>query len=78
MSIFSAWTRRRFMGTAAAAGLAGGLGLPRLARAGLPPVKPPKRWDIDLTYFQDSNWLHAPLWLSPIFKKDAGVGIKSR
>ncbi|HFA59118.1 MAG TPA: twin-arginine translocation signal domain-containing protein, partial [Rhodospirillales bacterium] len=35
MGIFSRWTRRRFMGSAAAAGLAGGLGLPRLARAGL-------------------------------------------
>ncbi len=34
--------------------------------------------DLELTYFQDSGWLHAPLWLSPIFMKDAGVGIKRR
>ena len=34
--------------------------------------------DIELTYFQDSNWLHAPLRLSPTFMKDAGAGIKSR
>ncbi len=34
--------------------------------------------DIELTYFQDGNWLHAPLWLSEQFRKDAGVSIKSR
>ena len=34
--------------------------------------------DIELTYFQDSNWLHSPLWLSPHLMKEAGVGIKSR
>src|SRR5262249_57165430 len=34
--------------------------------------------DLELTYAQDSGWLHAPLWLSPIFMKDAGVGIKNR
>ena len=34
--------------------------------------------DIELTYFQDSNWLHAPLWLSDHFQREAGVSIASR
>jgi multiple sugar transport system substrate-binding protein len=34
--------------------------------------------NVELTYFQDSNWLHAPLWLSPTFMKEAGVGIRGR
>ncbi len=78
MGMFRHLTRRRFMQTSAAAALAAGWGARLAEAAGVPPVKPPKKWDIDLTYFQDTNWLHAPLWLSPIFKKDAGVGIKSR
>ena len=81
MSIFSAYTRRKFLRNAAAgAGAAAAASvLPRSA-FGAQAVPPGKKLfnDIDLTYFQDSNWLHAPLWLSPHLKKEAGVGIKSR
>ena len=34
--------------------------------------------DVGLKYFQDSNWLHAPLWLSDHLMNEAGVGIESR
>jgi multiple sugar transport system substrate-binding protein len=83
MGIFRGLARRKFLKYAAAgAGVAaGGTMLPfRNARAE-PAVMPPggkKFGNVELTYFQDSNWLHAPLWLSPAFMKDAGVGIKSR
>ena len=80
MSIFNGLTRRRFMQSTAATGLAaaGGLALPRSASA-LSPVTAPKNFGgTELTYFQDTNWLHAPLWLSEKFMADAGVGIKSR
>ncbi len=76
MGIFSGFTRRKFMqGVAAAAGsTAMSSSFPMVGHAaGTKRFK-----DIDLTYFQDSNWLHAPLWLSPLIKKDSGVGIKSR
>ena len=83
MGIFSGLSRRKFMQYAAAG--AGGTVANRMfgaaARADQAIILPPggKRFpDIQLTYFQDSNWLHAPLWLSPIFQKDAGVSIKSR
>ena len=74
-------TRRRLLQSAGAAGglLLGG-GRPR-AQADDAIVTPPdggKFSNVELTYFQDSGWLHAPLWLSPLFMKDAGVGIKSR
>ena len=75
MSIFSAYTRRKFLRNAAAgAGAAAAASvLPRNA-FGAQAVPPGKKLfnDIDLTYFQDSNWLHAPLWLSPHLKKEAG------
>jgi len=85
MTQFRRLTRRRLLqaaagGTAAAAGgllVRGKL----LAQTEVPIVAPPdggKFENVELTYFQDSGWLHAPLWLSPIFMKDAGVGIKSR
>ena len=82
MSVFSAWTRRKFMkNVALGAGAAamGGLSNGRMAHAAqmVPPGKKLFK-DIELTYFQDSNWLHAPLWLSDHLKKEAGVGIKSR
>ena len=83
MGIFSGLSRRKFM-QYAAAGSAGTLGSRMFgsrARAESTVILPPggkKFADVQLTYFQDSNWLHAPLWLSPIFQKDAGVGIKSR
>lgn len=74
-------TRRVFLkGVAAGAGAAAASQLlPATAQAAT-PVPPGKKLfkDIELTYFQDSNWLHSPLWLSPHLKKEAGVGIKSR
>ena len=89
MGIYSGLTRRRFLqGSAAGAGAlaAGGLGLGKhglgkYAHASeIPGIVPPggKFNNIELTYFQDSNWLHAPLWLSPHFQEAAGVSIKSR
>jgi multiple sugar transport system substrate-binding protein len=75
-------TRRKLLLLAAAAGgglLAGGRDL--MAQTEDATVLPPdggKFKNVELTYFQDSGWLHAPLWLSPIFMKEAGVGIKSR
>jgi len=91
MGIFSGLTRRRFMQNAAlgAGGLAAAQAFPfgnrawsqsyadRLAEH----LKPPKGVsfeDIALTYFQDTNWLHAPLWLSPHFKEHANISIASR
>jgi hypothetical protein len=81
--IFRGLTRRGFMAGAGAAAVgAGSLVLP--ARRGWARERksftPGRKLfnDIELTYFQDNNWLHAPLWLSPTFMKDAGVGIKSR
>ena len=83
MGIFSGLSRRKFMQYAAAGAggsVANGMFSRRSgAESGI--ILPPggKRFaDVQLTYFQDSNWLHAPLWLSPMFQKDAGVSIKSR
>ena len=84
MGIFKGMARRKFMKYAAAG--AGTAAANRFSLGGkafaqdkviLPPSGK-KFPDVELTYFQDSNWLHAPLWLSPTFQKDAGVGIKSR
>lgn len=82
LKITKGLTRRTFLqDTAAAAGLAAtaGLAIPRRAHAAqkVPPGKKLFK-DVELTYFQDTNWLHAPLWLSPLLMKEAGVGIKSR
>jgi ABC-type glycerol-3-phosphate transport system substrate-binding protein len=72
-------TRRKFLQTAALTGAAAGMGVPKLANAAQ-AVPPGKKLfnDIELSYFQDSNWLHAPMWLSPLLQKEAGVGIKGR
>ncbi len=84
MGIFRGLTRRKFLQSAAAgAGVAASrnLWMPRGAYAQEAAVMPPggkKFNNVELTYFQDTNWLHAPLWLSPIFMQDAGVGIKNR
>ena len=81
MGIFSAWTRRKFMkSVAAGAGAAAGLQLPGKMSWAAQSVPPGKKLfnDVELTYFQDSNWLHAPLWLSEHLMKEAGVGIKGR
>ena len=83
MGIFRGMNRRKFVHTAAAAGAAAAaarLTGPRRALAQAKSLKPANKLfdDVELTYFQDSNWLHAPLWLSPIFMQEAGVGIKSR
>ena len=84
MSSSGRLTRRQFVQRAAAgAGVAAGGRLLFGGRAGAADdvILPPggKFADgVELTYFQDSSWLHAPLWLSPIFQKDAGVGIKGR
>src|SRR5689334_14200295 len=84
MGILSGLSRRKFMQCAAAG--AGGFTASKIfgGRAGaqgsniiMPPAGK-KFADVQLTYFQDSLWLHAPLWLSPIFQKDAGVSIKRR
>ena len=82
MGMFSHITRRKFLkGAAAGAAALGasGVAAPRLGRAAQ-AVPPGKKLfnDIELTYFQDSNWLHAPLWLSDHLMAEAGVGIKSR
>ena len=85
MGIFSGLTRRRIVQSSLAAGAlaAGGLRLPRSARAqgyDMSFLAPPngKFDNVELTYFQDSNWNHAPLWLSPHFQEQAGVSIASR
>ena len=77
-------TRRELLRLAAAGTAAGGLlahGRNLLAQTDESIILPPdgaRFENVELTYFQDSAWLHAPLWLAPIFMKDAGVGIKSR
>lgn len=84
MGIFSSLTRRTFMQrVAGGAAIAAGSRIMRAgnARAQNQVVLPSggKKFEsIELTYLQDSSWLHAPLWLSPAFMKEAGVGIKSR
>jgi multiple sugar transport system substrate-binding protein len=85
MGIFANMTRRKFLRTAAASAgaLAGSQFMPAKSWAGghSDVIMPPggkKFKDIELNYFQDGNWLHAPLWLSEQFRKDAGVSIKSR
>jgi len=84
MGIFNGLTRRRFMRNAAMG--AGALGtsnlwMPRRGRAqDMSFLAPPggKFNNIELNYFQDSNWLHAPLWLSQHFQEHAGVSIAGR
>jgi multiple sugar transport system substrate-binding protein len=84
MTDFKGLTRRKLLQFAAAGAAAGGLLSQRRAvlaqtqEAIILPSESGRFENIELTYFQDSGWLHAPLWLSPIFMKDAGVGIKSR
>lgn len=81
MGAFSGFTRRKFMKSVAAGAGAAALNStiirPSYAATSVPPGKKLFK-DIELTYFQDSNWLHSPLWLSEHLKKEAGVGIKSR
>lgn len=77
------FTRRGLLQLAAAGAAVGGLtrGGRLLAQTDDAIIAPPEGGafkDIELTYFQESGWLHAPLWLSPLFMKDAGVGIKNR
>jgi hypothetical protein len=84
MGILSGLSRRKFMQHAGAG--VGGFAASKMfggrARAQgsniIMPRAGKKFADVQLTYFQDSLWLHAPLWLSPIFQKDAGVSIKRR
>src|SRR6185312_17034009 len=77
-------TRRKLLQIAAAGAATGGLladGRALLAQTDEPIILPSdgaRFANVELTYFQDSGWLHAPLWLAPIFMKDAGVGIKAR
>lgn len=85
MGLFSGLSRRRMMQNSAAAALMGGssLGLGRKswgAEGNLDAFKAPdgRMFNKELTYFQDGNWLHAPLWLSPHFQEAAGVSIASR
>ena len=81
MGMMSNWTRRKFMkNVAMGAGVAAtGAVSSRLAWGGelVPPEKKLFN-DVGLRYFQDSNWLHAPLWLSDHMMAEAGVGIESR
>ena len=76
MGILNGYTRRKFLRSAAigAGAMAGSKGLfaGRGAQAqDMSFLTPPggKFNNIELTYFQDSNWLHAPLWLSPHFPR---------
>ena len=85
MGIFRGLTRRKFLRHAAmgaGAAMAGrNLFDLRAARGqDMSILTPPNgRFNnIELTYFQDTNWLHAPLWLSPHFQEHAGVSIGSR
>lgn len=77
MGFLSGWTRRKFMRSAALGAAAASLPRRAFAQEAVPPGKKLFK-DIKLKYFQDSNWLHAPLWLSPLLEKEAGVGIESR
>ena len=85
MGILNGFTRRKFLRSAAigAGAMAGGQGLfsGRGAQAqDMSFLTPPggRFNNVELTYFQDSNWLHAPLWLSPHFQEQAGVSIAGR
>ncbi|MGF1477050.1 MAG: ABC transporter substrate-binding protein [Geminicoccaceae bacterium] len=82
MALFNAHTRRKFLRSAAigAGALATHHALPKRAFADTKSLTPSAKLfdDVELTYFQDSNWLHAPLWLSEKFMAEAGVGIASR
>jgi len=81
MGMMSGYMRRKFMKNVAMAAGASTMGMPmgRLAwgQEAVPPGKKLFK-DIKLRYFQDSNWLHAPMWLSDHLMKEAGVGIDSR
>ncbi len=82
MGMLSGWTRRKFMKNVAMGAGAASLGtaMPgRLAwsKEAVPPGKKLFN-DVQLKYFQDSNWLHAPMWLSDHLMEEAGVGIESR
>ena len=82
MSMMSNWTRRKFMRNVAlgAGAAAAGTAVPGRLAWGQEMVPPGKKLfnDVGLKYFQDSNWLHAPLWLSDHLMNEAGVGIESR
>ncbi len=82
MGMMKEWTRRKFMKNIAmgAGAAAAGTALPGRMGWGMESVPPGKKLfnDIGLKYFQDSNWLHAPLWLSDHIMAEAGVGIESR
>ncbi|HTO84156.1 MAG TPA: extracellular solute-binding protein [Methylomirabilota bacterium] len=84
MSGLGGATRRKFLRSlAAGVGVAVCPNLPflRTASAADTVILPPGGRLADtiaLTYYQDAGWLHAPLWLSPIFRKDAGIAIAGR
>ena len=82
MGMMNNWTRRKFMKNVAlsAGAAAAGATAPGRIAWGQESVPPGKKLfnDVGLKYFQDSNWLHAPLWLSDHLMKEAGVGIESR
>ncbi|MDE0112794.1 MAG: extracellular solute-binding protein [Albidovulum sp.] len=82
MSVLSGFTRRKFLKNAAlgAGAAATGTSLSGQLAWSKEMVPPGKKLfnDIGLKYFQDSNWLHAPLWLSDHLMQEAGVGIESR
>ena len=84
MSGLGGTTRRKFLRSlAAGAGVVASrnLALRGSASAAETVILPPGGRLADtvaLTYYQDAGWLHAPLWLSPIFRKDAGVAIAGR
>ncbi len=82
MAMMKDWTRRKFMKNVAmgAGAAAAGAAAPGRLAWGQEMVPPGKKLfnDVGLKYFQDSNWLHAPLWLSDHLMAEAGVGIESR
>ena len=54
---------------------AGGMGL----GLGAGSLKAETRFkDIEVAGLWDNNWQNAPMWLSPLLQKEAGVSLKSR
>jgi len=76
-------TRREFLKYSGAAGaaLAASSALGPISRVFAKerikvPIGDPNHFGgMKLNYVQDTNWLHAPLFVSPYIEKEAGVGV---